>query len=164
MAKPISPIACVYLGVKVCGCAVSAAVDDPDDGEPERDHTAKLVSEWIRRGMHVERTTVGEARQKLRRCHCAEERAEASATTEKNRAARARDMQAARLRDEFNPRLTFKQIGEQIGVSKSYARYCAARGRKWIAALPKRERPTGPPNEEVRKDGATRTKATSDGG
>ncbi len=48
-----------YIARDLCGCIVGATVDDPDHASD----TAKIVAEWVRDGLTLERTTVGEARE-----------------------------------------------------------------------------------------------------
>ncbi len=47
-----------YIARDLCGCIVAATVDRP---EHVRD-TAKTIAEWVRDGLTLERTTVGDAR------------------------------------------------------------------------------------------------------
>ena len=123
--------ACVYMVVKSCGCRVGALVDDPDLPDP----TKLLVDNWLERGLTLERVTVGEARQRLSRCTCAEEKAETDRYAYQSRERRARDIKAAEMRAE-RPQQTYVAIATAIGVSTSYARQCAMRGRRWIASRP----------------------------
>lgn len=53
-----------YVGVKACGCAVSACVDRPEYAKD----TAKTLAEWVREGLTIERKTVGWARSNLFAC------------------------------------------------------------------------------------------------
>lgn len=53
-----------YVGIKACGCAVAAAVDNPEHFKD----TAKTVAAWIRDGLTVERKPVEWVRENLRSC------------------------------------------------------------------------------------------------
>lgn len=53
-----------YVGIKDCGCIVAAAVDVKAHSKD----VAKSVADFIKDGLKVERVTVEEAREKLRRC------------------------------------------------------------------------------------------------
>jgi hypothetical protein len=50
-----------YIGINKAGECRAACVDDPEFSAD----TAQTVAEWIKRGMIVERVTVGEARERL---------------------------------------------------------------------------------------------------
>lgn len=52
-----------------CGVVIGAAVSD---GEHLED-TANTLADWVRDGLVIERTTVGEARQVFDRCTCEKE-------------------------------------------------------------------------------------------
>ena len=53
-----------YIGMKPCGCAVTATVDKPE----WKKETAESLAEWVKDGLTIERRTVEEARAILRRC------------------------------------------------------------------------------------------------
>ncbi len=53
-----------YVGIKKCGCAVAAVVDD---GEHIKD-TSKVVSKFIRDGLSVERWPIEKVREQLKSC------------------------------------------------------------------------------------------------
>ena len=55
-----------YIGIKSCGCVVSAAVDMP----AYKKETAKFVAAEIKFGHTIERVTVDEARERLSSCKC----------------------------------------------------------------------------------------------
>ena len=55
------------VGVKKCGCAVRAMVNDDQTTQKDR---AQFYRECARDDMTVERWTVGRVRSSLRRCKC----------------------------------------------------------------------------------------------
>ncbi len=92
----------------------------------------RSVAAWAERGLSISLMTAGEARSRLRRCTCEEEHMDAMRRIADVRESLARDKHAAVLRDEG---LSFAEIGARIGVSKSYARYCAMRGQRRIETV-----------------------------
>lgn len=65
MAKETAPdLTPCYIGRKPCGCAVAFITDDA----AFRDSTAKLVAQWVRDGLVLERTTVDAVRSAFGDC------------------------------------------------------------------------------------------------
>ena len=58
-----------YVGVKKCGCAVAAVVDNPDHAKD----VAKEVADFIKSGLTIERVPVEVVRARLSQCKCDEE-------------------------------------------------------------------------------------------
>lgn len=55
-----------YVGVRPCGCAVAACVDEPQ----YRKENAKSLKQWMLDGMTIERWTTARVRTDLKSCHC----------------------------------------------------------------------------------------------
>jgi len=53
-----------YLGLKDCGCAVAAVVDEKN----HQKDVAKSVANFIKDGLRIERVTIEEARETLHSC------------------------------------------------------------------------------------------------
>ena len=56
-----------YVGVKVCGCAVAAKVDDPSEAD-YRKEMPRFLREMIQDGLKIERHSVEWCRANLLRC------------------------------------------------------------------------------------------------
>ena len=60
------PIEYVYIGIKKCGCVVTASCDT----ELDKNCVAKDVQQYVLDGLTVERVPIDEARKRLKRCKC----------------------------------------------------------------------------------------------
>ena len=56
-----------YVGIKACGCAVAAKVDDPTDSDYKK-AMSRFLREMITDGLTVERKSVEWCRENLLRC------------------------------------------------------------------------------------------------
>lgn len=65
-SAPVDALEFAYIGIKPCGCVVSACVDTTNNKE----QTAKFVAGEVKHGRTIERILVEEARSRLKRCAC----------------------------------------------------------------------------------------------
>lgn len=127
----MAPVKTTFVASKPCGCLVAAVVIDPRELADDQGSVLGLyglsVQDWAERGLTVELTTAGDARARLRRCTCEADTAKAVKLIEKTRDRMRREDYAVKLRDAGK---TFDEIGREIHVSKSTARYFYQRGDK----------------------------------
>lgn len=62
------PVTHAYVGIKKCGCVVTASCDT----ESDKALVAKDLQGYILSGLRIERVPIDEARKRLKRCNCKE--------------------------------------------------------------------------------------------